>query len=287
MGYLATAFSNLKSALEITKTEREQASRRHTRVREHLRAVWDLETDFLEGSYVRDTKTKRLKDIDVFVVLKATGGQAHLRDAAPSTVLGELADALRPAYPGVYSDQMACVIGYGKDEEVMSLEIVPAFSRAAGGYEIPDTRTGGWIATDPKAHLDMTVARNKATGGRFVPLVKMIKGLNRHLGEPVRSFLLEVMAYDIVSDTFSDYPHEVRWFLADAAEKIYGPWPDPGGVGPDVNTMTAYERQQAATALKQALEIAERAVYLGDSGQERAAVEAWRELFGNRMPRPA
>ena len=51
--------------------------------------------------------------------------------------------------------------------------------------------------------------------------------------------------------------------------------------------MTATEREQAFKALAAALEIAERAVYLGDNGQERAAVETLRELFGWRMPRPA
>lgn len=286
MGYLADAFAKMKSNLEITQTEQDQATRRHQKLREHIKLVWDLVADFLEGSYVRDTKTKRLKDIDVFIVIDPNGRQGYLRGASPYEVLQALADALRPVYPDVYIDQMACVIPFGPDDEVMSLEVVPAFQRDEGGYEIPDTRTGTWIPTNPKIHQEMTVARNAACGGKFVPLVKMVKGLNRELGEPVRSFLLEVMAHSIVSEQFSDYPHELRWFLADAVEQVHNSWPDPAGVGPDVNTMTACERQQASKALAAALETAERAVYLGDNGQERAAVEAWRELFGWRMPRP-
>ena len=40
------------------------------------RAEWDLDDDFLTGSYRRDTKTKKLKDIDIFVVIDPDGAQA-------------------------------------------------------------------------------------------------------------------------------------------------------------------------------------------------------------------
>jgi len=287
MGYLNDAFVKLKSTLEIGQTEQDQAKRRHEDGRDVVRHAWTLEDDFLTGSYRRNTKTKKLKDVDIFLVVDSDGPEANLHDLSPATALGELAEVLRPSYPTVRIDQMACVLDFGTEEEVMSLDVVPAFDRDGGGYEIPDTKTGGWIATNPRIHHELSIAKNSACDGKFVPFVKMVKGMNRHLEEPARSFLLEVMAHDIVMEPFGEYPEEIRWFLATAAERIYDVWPDPAGLGPDVNTLSASERSTAAAALIEALAVAESAIDLAAAGQERAAVEQWRELFGWRMPRPA
>jgi hypothetical protein len=95
------------------------------------------------------------------------------------------------------------------------------------------------------------------------------------------------MAQGIVKPPFGCYQDEIVLFLATAAEQIHDPWPDPAGVGPDVNSiMTTADKHAAADALRGALAIAEAAVELEDDGQERAAVEQWRRLFGTRMPRP-
>jgi hypothetical protein len=116
----------------------------------------------------------------------------------------------------------------------------------------------------------------------------MIKGINRNFGEPITPpFLLEVMAQELVMPPFGRYQDEVTWFLASAAERIVEDWPDPAKIGPTINgTMTAAERRQAAQTLTEWQRIAEKAVRLEDDGQERAAVDEWKQLFGWRMPRP-
>jgi hypothetical protein len=288
MGYVDDAFINVKHALEITRTERDKASARHEKIRSVVAAAWQLEDHFLTGSYRRDTKTKKLKDVDIFVVIARNGPQAGLRQSGPAAVLAALAEVLKTSYDNVTIDEMAVTIGFGSDEHIMSFDVVPAFKRTAAGrgYEIPDTLTGSWVATNPKTHHEQLTAKNKQCDERFVPFVKMIKGVNREIGEPVRSFLLEVMAQQLVMAPFGRYQDEVRWFLASAVEAVHKDWPDPAKLGPDVNTLTAAERHTASTALAGALEIAEHAIYLEDDQQERAAVEQWRRLFGWRMPRP-
>jgi hypothetical protein len=123
-----------------------------------------------------------------------------------------------------------------------------------------------------------------------VPFVKMIKAINRNFEEPISpSFLLEVMVQDYAgnSRSFGRYQDEIAWFLATAAEQITDDWADPAKIGPTVNgTMSAAERRSAAETLADWQRIAEKAVRLEDAGQERAAVEEWRNLFGWRMPRP-
>jgi hypothetical protein len=288
MGYVDDAFSNLKSNLEITTTEQNLASNRHTTTRDFVREHWKLDDDFLTGSYRRDTKTKKLKDVDVFVVIAPDGPQAGYRRQSPIQVLNALEALLRGRWSAAYRDGMAIVIPYGTDDEVMSIEVVPAFKRQGGGYFIPDPAAGGWIATNPKRHHELSTAKNTECGGKYVPFVKMIKGINRELGEPVSpSFLLEVMAQDLVKTPFGRYQDEIVLFLATAADRIDRAWLDPAGLGGDVNTvMTAGQKAAAADALRRAQRIAERAVDLEDDGQERAAYDVWKKLFGDRMTRP-
>lgn len=288
MGYVDDAFAKLKSNLEITETESRHASNRHQAIRNHVRSYWILEDDFLTGSYRRDTKTKRLKDVDVFVVIGADGDQGNYRDEPPGNVLRALLSVLRQKWNNAYIDGMAVVIPYGKDDEVMSIEVVPAFDRAGGGYHIPDPQAGAWIATNPKKHHEASTEKNELCGGKYVPLVKMVKAVNREMGEPVSpSFLLEVMALEIVTAPVGRYGDEIISFLATAADRIHEPWPDPAGIGPDVNTQMSHtERVTATQRIQDAQEIAENAVDLEDEGNERAAVEEWRRIFGGRMPKP-
>lgn len=288
MGYVDDAFVNLKHTLEITQTELDKAASRHEKIRGVVANAWKLEDHFLTGSYRRDTKTKKLKDVDIFLVIDRDGPQNGLRQSGPAAVLDALAEVLRASYSDVIADQFAVTVNFGQDEDIMSFDVVPAFKRTAAGkgYEIPDTLTSAWVATNPKTHHEQLTAKNKECADRFVPFVKMIKGLNRELGEPVRSFLLEVMAQRLVMAPFGRYQDEVRWFLANAVDAVHEPWPDPARLGPDVNTLTAAERTAAAAALSDALKIAEHAILLEDDQQDRAAVEQWRRLFGWRMPRP-
>lgn len=287
MGYVDDAFLKLKSNLEITQTEQDTAVRRHITIRDYVTGRWDLIDDFLTGSYRRDTKTKKLKDIDIFVVIDPDGTQAGYRTRPPGDLLDALETLLADRWPGAYRDGMAVVITYGNDDEVMSIDVVPAFDRKGGGYFIPDPAAGTWIATNPKRHHELSIAKNAECNGKFVPFVKMIKGINRELGEPVSpSFLLEVMAHALVKAPFGRYQDEIVLFLATAAERIDEQWDDPAGLGGDVNTvMNTGQKLAAAAALRDAQEIAERAVDLEDDGQERAAYEEWKKLFGNRMTR--
>jgi hypothetical protein len=286
MTYVDDAFNKCRTTLEITATEQTFAKRKHEDIRAVVRDSWTLADDFLTGSYRRHTKTKRLKDVDIFVVIDAAGPDAGLRQSGPAALLAALKAILDEKYDAVVIDRMACTVSFGSDEEIVSFDVVPAFKRKAGGWDIPDTERG-WIATNPKRHHELTTKKNEACDGKYVPFVKMVKGANRELGDIIDpSFLIEVIALAKVSEPFGTYQDELNWFLATAAEEVMNDWPDPVGLGPEVNLMSAAERRKASDTLRSAQAIAESAVWLEDEGKERAAVEEWRKLFDWRMPRP-
>lgn len=288
MGYVNDAFLKMKSNLEITVTERSLTSRRHVSIRAHIKSSWTICADFLTGSYKRDTKTKKLKDVDIFIVIEPDGPQGSYAAKPPTELLNALHSLLQEKWPDSYIDGMAIVVPFGKDDEITSMEVIPVFGRTGGGYLMPDPKRGGWLATDPTVHGTLTTDKNAECDGKYVPFVKMVKGANRVLGEPVSpSFLLEVMALQFVTAPFGTYQDELATFFATAADRIREPFDDPAGLGGNVNTlMSSAELIAAEQALRRAQRIAEIAVDLEDDGQEHAAVEKWRELFGNRMPRP-
>ena len=285
MSYIDDAFDNLKSNLEITKTESKLAQTRHQLIREHIESSWKLLDHFLTGSYDRYTKTKKLKDVDIFVVIDPDGPQGSLARGMGNAAVLALRDVLALRWSDLDADDNVVTVNYG-DEDVASYEIAPVFARKEGGYTIPNGF--GWMDTNPQAQAALVTAKNKECENKFVPFVKMVKGINREAGDSiVPSFQLEVMALDLVLPPFGKYRDEIRFFLASVADQITNDWPDPVGLGPAVNaSVGAVQREQLSGLVRTWLAVTEEALQLEYDGKERAAVEKWRELFGWRMPRP-
>ena len=285
MSYIDDAFDKLKSNLEITQTESNLAQTRHQLVRDHIEGSWQLVDHFLTGSYARHTKTKKLKDVDIFVVVDPAGPQGSLADGTGREAVLALRDVLASRWSDLDADDNVVTINYG-DEDVASYEVAPVFPRKGGGYTMPNG--AAWMDTDPQEQGALVTKKNKQCDEKFVPFVKMIKGINREAGDPIDpAFLLEVMGLELVLEPFGRYRDEIRFFLASVADRIVGDWEDPVGLGPEVNAGVGIERRQELSEVVLGwLAVAEEALLLENEGKERAAVEVWRELFGWRMPRP-
>lgn len=175
------AFEEFRRRLEITATEQEDASRRQRAVRECIQKSFDVKRDFLTGSYKRNTKTKPLVDVDVFVVLGPN--EDHRRKTHPSNVLDAFESALKKEFPDreIEPDRRSITVYFERryqtqheEGKVVSLDVVPAFDVGAH-YEIPDSQLATWITTDPEIHAEQATAKNKELGGNWVPLVKMMR----------------------------------------------------------------------------------------------------------------
>jgi hypothetical protein len=283
------AFTKFKSRLELTTIEQNDASSRQQRIRSTVSAAFSVDTDFLTGSYSRHTKTKPLKDVDIFIVLGAT--EAHYKAEHPDNVL----NAMRTALAAEYGDTRVALqrrsvrVDFGAklvDDltgAVMSFDVTPAFTEN-DHYLIADRDSADWMPTNPKIHATKATEANQRFDGQWKPIVKMIKKWNENHGKPIKpSFLIEVMALDLLQDWGGSYPRELKAWFATAIDAIDMSWPDPAGLGHPVSdrmSANAGLRASARLALKQAEAVCTEALVHERSGRTGAALDSWQSLFG-------
>ncbi len=285
------AFEKFGKKLELTKGEREDAAKRQNEIRDHLRKSFDIKHDFLTGSYARWTKTKPLKDVDIFCVLGDS--EKDYRQKHPSVVIGDFEKSLAEEYGSdkVKSQRRSVTVDFdvkGQEDRVMSFDVIPAFEKNEH-YEIPDIATmSGWTETDPRVHADKAKAAHDAFSTQWKRLVRMTKKWNEQHGKPVKpSFLIEVMALELVVPPYGgDYRREVKSLLSSLADRIDETWEDPAGLGPPVSdTMDNYQQQRARGALQAAEAMAAKAIRLEKQGKNGEALRVWHdEVFGDLFP---
>lgn len=284
------SFLKLKQNLEITGLQQSTVSTRQNSVREVMEAGLNVKDSFLTGSYSRSTMIAPLKeaDVDIFFVLDNSyfynynkgqnGGQAGLLDLVKRT--------LRKTYtrtPDISRNGQAVTIRF----EDFVVDVVPGFNRQGGGYLIPNSISQNWISTDPKKHVEIMSAANKAHNGDLVPLVKMIKGWNKNNNKYFSSFHLEVLALEILNSvTISDFPSGVRYYFDKGRTTISQKNLDPAGYGGDVgNYINTQEKiQEAVSKFELAYTRAIKAEDYAKRGLVKDAVDMWIKIFGDYFP---
>ena len=288
------AFRKFKSRLELNEKEQKNASARHNEIREHLRNRFALDDDFLTGSYKRYTKTKPLKDVDIFCVLGSK--EKHFRNEHPLKVLQAFEKALSEKYgaAAVSIQRRSVCVDFGvvvdaednTDYRVVSMDAVPAFALGQN-YEIPDKDDGKWMKTNPKIHAEKAIKAHDAYDGEWKGLVRMMKYWNNHHDKPIKpSFLIEVMALECLHPPFNGcFDYEFQGAFATFGDRIFDTWADPAALGPPVRDMMTVEKKKTSCAtLKQAARQATIAIDLARQGKNGDALQAWRTLFGPKFP---
>jgi predicted nucleotidyltransferase len=292
------AFRKFKNRLELNDKEQANASARQKEVREYLDTKFAIDNSFLTGSYKRHTKTKPLKDIDIFFVLKDS--ERHYRGKAPTVVIEDFCKKLVDKYgkDAVRKQSRSVNVDFGvvvdaddnTDYRVLSVDVVPAFA-AGDDYEIPDTATGKWIKTNPKIHAEKATTAHQAFSNEWKGLVRMVKYWNNNpkhgTDKPVKpSFLIEVMALECLHGGWQGrFDYELQALFASLADRIFDTWADPAGLGPPINDgMDAARKQRARDLLIAASREAGVAINLARQGRNGDALKAWRTLFGPKFP---
>ena len=278
------SFSTFKSNLEITGLQQETVSTRQINVRDAVKKELTVLDSFLTGSYSRSTMIAPLSeaDIDIFVVLSSEyyekDGQAKLLDKVKSVVKKTYTKT-----PKISKNGQAVTITFTD----FIVDVVPSFNRSGGGYLIPNSSTGKWIATDPKAHVKIMSEHNKNHNGNLVPLVKMIKCWNRNISFSFNSFHLEVMALQILDGVkIEDFSSGARYFFDKAKDYVKKKNPDPAGYNDDIGAYlnTDAKINSAVSNLTTAYNRAVKAESFASEKKIAEAVDEWRKIFGTKFP---
>lgn len=294
---LQDAFKKFKSRLELNDKEQNNASKRQTEVREYLDTKFDIDRSFLTGSYARWTKTKPLKDVDIFFVLG--DDEEHYRGQHPDAILTAFDDALVEKYgrSTVTKQSRSVGIDFGvvvdaddnTDYRVVSVDAVPAFVDGEN-YVIPNNATGKWMGTNPEIHADKATEAHQAYSNEWKGLVRMTKYWNqnaRHGEKPIKpSFLIEVMAMQCLWGGWGgSFDREIQSFFATLRDRIHEDWHDPAGLGSPVSDrMNGAALTRAQSLLDAANRDIGSAINLARSGRNGDALKAWRAFFGPKFP---
>lgn len=289
------AFKKFRSRLELNTGEQNDASRRQIEIRDVMKKSFSIEHDFLTGSYARYTKTKPLKDVDIFCVLGQK--ERHYQDKSPNVLLTDVEKVLIDEYgkDNVCQQRRSVCVDFGisedengeTDDKVMSFDVVPAFDEGEH-YEIPDTAvTSGWTKTDPTVHRDLAIQAHEAYSKEWKGLVRMMKSWNREQNKPIKpGFLIEVIALEVLYPPFGGiYAREIQSFFHTLADRIQEEWADPAGLGPNVSDrMTSQIRTDARRILLESERQAALAIRREREGKNGEALRIWRKLFGKKFP---
>jgi hypothetical protein len=274
-------------SLELTPGQREEVSRQHTLVRESLRQRLKTKTDFLSGSYSRNTAIRPLHDIDIFVVLGETRSTPAPSSAQgglmPDAVLKQARQALHEEWPNKevpILQQHSVHIGFSKSD--IEFDVVPAFEvPGREAYLIPERQTGQWILTNPRIHEERSTEANRTSGGALKPLLKAVKHWNRqHGSSPLGSFHLEAMSYSAFPSAPEDYLHGLEKLFSHLSQRVLSTCPDPAGLGSNVDArMNSNQRTAAQQVLASAADQM-RLARMESTSNPASAHARLRNLFG-------
>lgn len=228
---IADAFRVLRSNLEITGLQEQTVASRQKAIREVLARDFIIKDTFLTGSYRRSTMIRPLKeaDVDIFIVLDVK----YYRDDRKRALLESIKKSLRKTYtktPDIRPDGSAVTVTFTD----FKVDVVPAFYRKGSGYLIPSLELNKWISTDPKKHVEIWTAANKAHNNDLVPLIKMIKGWNKSRNL-FKSFHLETLILKALDGvTITDYPSGMRYVFDKGITLVQYKLADPAGYSDDV-----------------------------------------------------
>jgi hypothetical protein len=288
-------------AANPTQGEKNLGKQRHEKVSGILQGAGY--TTFLTGSYARDTATRPLHDVDMFVVLS---GSAH----TVQSVRKALFELLRKE-----SQDMGCRIEEQEHSlgliwpDKLNVDIVPARPLDGGpGFQIGSKSLQGWKATYPKqAKETLSLANGECP--RLIPLIKLLKVWNlrqarpskkdpRKKKKPLKSFHLEVMCYSTSEALLKakNDRHRIRDLFCHlytlVSQNVYPPGAVVGagaGGGEALNTYFQkgshdWTLEEVRSRLFESFRAASDAVTAEDTGDSERATQLWAPILGPLFP---
>lgn len=251
---------------------------------------------FPQGSVAINTAIRPLeegREFDADAVLVLDVAKKSWDKQTPEAIIAWVANRLRqdPLYEGKVSAEKRCVrITFSGD---FHLDVVPArpVAGVTGVIEVPDKEEGRWRRSNPKGYITWALNVDKASGGKFNRIVKMLKRWrDLKFGEESapKSILFTTlignhMAIGYSSDADALVP--TMEALRDSLEKQY--------VVPIVSNPSLPEENLARDWTQEHFELfkerfktatAKARAALNEEDKEKS-IKMWQDIFGDAFPK--
>ena len=289
---IKAAFKVFSSNLELTDRQEALVSSPRENLEKALirgLSLHSKEATRVTGSWDRRTLTRYLSeaDVDVMVILKY--GVHKDWDTSEGTIkaLDRFKALLDDAYPDTSKRRAQNCITMQFSE--FKLDVVPTFKHVDGYYKIPDSVRKLWVPTNPFTFAEKITEVNKTMDERFVPLIKMVKGWNREVGWPVRSFHLECLMYNRYRSYKEGYTYcsMLKYFFEKLPDYLARVCYDPvmrDRVGSYLDNEAKKTNRQIAIEKAKAAAATAKGAYELQRKDEKKAIKAWQGLMGEFFP---
>jgi len=285
------AFRQFASSVNITDRQEAAVAICKANVIAKIKAKLQLHSEEARviGSWDRDSIIRYLSegDVDVMVVLHYSQNKEWDTAEGTGQVLRRFKAILDEAYPntpcGVDRNCVTMKLSQFR------LDVVPAFSIDADGYQIPDTYRQEWIRTDPVAFAERMTQINKKMDCCFKPLVKMVKAWNREVGKPLRGFHLECLLHERYKEYTQAYTYSsMMCFFFEAlpgylAAACYDPITHDRVDGYLGINIQGSDRQKVISKAEKAARKAREALD-DETKYPSVAIREWKDLLGEFFP---
>lgn len=264
--------------------ETKQAGVRATLNRHYYKLDSETANSMLTGAWAKHLRVRPPRDVDVLFVLP---WDVHDRFQAragnkQSYLLQEVKDVLAAEYAesDMGGDGQAVVVRFA----TMPVEVVPAFELANGQFWICDANDGGcYRLSDPCAEIAELDASDQANRGVTRHLIRMMKQWQRHCAVPLKSYILERLAIELLRTWPYDrsyfwYDWLIRDYFAHLISRI-----DGGIIMPGTGEWIALSDAWAPKA-RTAYAAASRACEYERENENVLAGAEWQQIFGAHIP---
>ncbi len=284
---VAGAFKTYDATLNLDKSERARAQKRHQDITALLVGSGLAAMTFLQGSFARKTMRKPLKDVDMVVVMAESLRADLERPGGPARAMALLREAVATAYPSARFDvdkPAAHALQITFPDLPFTFDLVPALAGDREIVHIADRELDRWERSNARTLNRVVSERNVATNGKFVHQVRMGKALkDRYPDLDLCGLAYEALAHDSIC---VEQPHDVAIadLLRHASTAVLGKILEPTGVEDLTTEWDDDKRRRYAQRFAALSRQADEAVRLRVDGAETAAVDVWQSVFGDYFP---
>jgi SMODS domain-containing protein len=286
---ISRRFSTLLDRIAPSSKTSETARRRVSDIADCIGGSFDIARPLAVGSFNKDTAIKWYSDVDFFVALTRDAVRwGPDRYKSSSTVLKNIGSVLRTRYRNtdVSRDGVAITIRFERGDA--PIDVVPAvYMRHDAAlkspiYLMPDGRDG-WMATAPDGQRAALVQANRASTGKLLRVIRLLKwwARCRDVPVPIISYHLEAV---LISETLVAGVGRYSQLLSDVLARLVrrngAAIRDPLGVSGNIAfANTDAKVASAIRSLRVAADRASAAVCAEEDGDLAGAIKYWQMIL--------